>query len=231
MQAVHRLARARCGGSAPSAAARRASPGCPAWTAGRRASATAARRASSSTQDASRPSSSQVPSTSTPPGASAAGIVAQAGVDLALVVLPQHVERPHHRRAQPGQLEPAARERQPGRVGGRRGGGDPGRVDLRRRRPGRPAGPAASRARSSTAVTGVAPYPRSTTSGSAASPAAGRRRCTAIQLSTRRSRLGLVVPRVTTPRGRSAPSELGRQPGAPCAGRPGRAGGPPAGRC
>ena len=56
-------ARARCGGSAPSAAARRASPDCPAWTAGRRASATRAARRRV-TQQASRPSSTHVPSTS-----------------------------------------------------------------------------------------------------------------------------------------------------------------------
>ncbi len=78
----------------------------------------AARAASSATQAARRPTSSQVPSTSSPPGARPASSVAPGLGGGRLVVLPQHVQRPDHERPQPGQLEAAAPERQPGALRG-----------------------------------------------------------------------------------------------------------------
>ncbi|GAA3096275.1 hypothetical protein GCM10020254_46870 [Streptomyces goshikiensis] len=58
-----------------------------------------------------------------------------------------------------------------------------------------------SRASSSTAVQGAAPYPRSTATGASALRSAAP--CVAaIQRSIRRNRFGFVVPRVTVPTGR-----------------------------
>ena len=57
----------------------------------------------------------------------------------------------------PASSNPPRRERQPGRIGGRRRGGDPRRVDLQPDHAYVRPDAAASRARSSTVVTGVAP--------------------------------------------------------------------------
>lgn len=62
-----------------------------------------------------------------------------------------------------------------------------------------------SRSSSSTAVQGAAPYPRSTATGVSARRRAGPW-VAAIQRSMRRSRFGLVVPRVAVPMGRMAQS-------------------------
>ena len=153
---------------------------------------------SSSTQLPSRPISSHVPSTSTPSGARPARIVCQADRGRPLVVLAQHVGGAHQHRPQPGQLETAARETSAG-------------AD---RRPARPRRPARGRVRHRPRGCPVAPGP----AGRRARPRsprwprspgrrrAGRRRrrgvrrrVAAIQLSMRRSRFGLVVPRVGSP--------------------------------
>ncbi len=105
---------------------------------------------SSRTQQASRPSSSQVPSTSTPSGASARRS-STTRADRRLVVLAQHVERPDHHRTQPGQLEATPAEGQPAaaappgrprrRVPDRSPARPPGRPGGRRRPAGRAARP------------------------------------------------------------------------------------------
>ncbi len=180
------------------------------------------------TQAASRPSSSQVPSTSDPARRQRAGHRRPGRRHPILVVLAQHVERPHHHRPQPGQLEAAAGERQPRRVGGRRGGGHPRRVDLQPDHPHVGPHPGQPRPQLDRGHRGgaVAEVDHQRIGGV---PQRGPAYA-AIQLSTRRSRLGLVVPRVMSPCGRvSSAVRWARAP--PCAGRPGPAGGPRAGRC
>ena len=127
---VHRLARARCGGSAPWAAARR----------GRRAGARSATRAarvrvsgpsaSRATQAERRPHSSQVPSTSRPPGASAAHMVSQARAADSSSYWRSTLNARTRTGRSPASSKPPSAEVQPRRVpvGGHRG--DPLRVDL-----------------------------------------------------------------------------------------------------
>ena len=79
----------------------------------RRASASAGPPRPSATQAARRPTSSQVPSTSSPPGARPPREHPPGVGRRLLLVLAQHVERAHDDRPQPRQLEPAAREAQP----------------------------------------------------------------------------------------------------------------------
>ena len=196
----------RCGGSALSAAARRDPTGVRWRTDRRPASGSPARRASSSTQQQRRPSSSQVPSTISPPGASRARIVDHASATASSRVLAQHVERAHQNRAQPGQFETAERELDGRRCGvaGARPAPDrsPGRPPARRCAPcaaGSPApawSPAARRSR------GRPPADRRRTAArcapAASAPASGR--CGAA--GWRRW-----CPRVGTPTGRLRPSD------------------------
>ena len=199
-QLVDRLRRARCGGSAPWAAARRTSPDGPDRTAGPTGSASAGRPRRPAPRWRAGPARRRCPRPAPP--APVAGHRAPGRGDLALVVLPQHVERPHHHRAQAGQLEAAAAELQPRRVGGRLRRRPPVPDRSPDRPPRRPARTAAASRRAQLdrgdrrrAVAEV-DHQRVARAPRSSSP-----HRYAIQLSTRRSRLGLVVPRVTAPTG------------------------------
>ena len=144
------------------------------------------------------------PRRAAPPGASRAAIVAPRVRHLGLVVLTQHVERAHHHGGPSVErhLEPTAPERQRG-VGVRRGRGDARRVDLDADHLDvGPHGPQP--------VAQVARCPRGGAVPEVDDDGVGRgaqgrgRSACAIQRSTRRRRLGWVVPRVIVPSGRGA---------------------------
>ena len=201
---MDRLARARCGGSAPWAAARpRRRGGRSPRQPQRQRQRRRARGRRPRPTSLRRPSSSQVPSTSSPSGASRSRNDGPGAGDLALVVLAQHVERAHDRGGRPPAAAPrtrrAAKDGPPAPAAAPRAT-RAGSISI-------PTTSASARTRrsrscSSTAVTGEAPYPRSTTTGAASAPPQPPRLGPASQRSTRRSRLGLVVPRVIVPTGR-----------------------------
>ena len=162
--------------------------------------------ASSSTQLASRPSSSLVPSTITPAAASWAAWSPPCRQHLRRRVLPQHTLAARTitgRRPASSKPPRSKRQRRAGRAAAPR---PPGPDRSRGPAPARPDALGRSRASSSIAVTGLCAvaevdHERIGRLAAAAAPAVA-----AIQLSIRRSRFGLVVPRVGIPSARARPA-------------------------
>ena len=159
------------------------------------------------TQVLTLPSSSQVASTTMP-----SGQAVRSGSARTVRRRARHTDAAHSRLGRrPGrgaagrggeiaQLEAAVPEAQPGRLSGCAASTRAGSISMpTTSTSGRTL---RSRSKSSTAVTGEAPYPRSTTSGEPAARRSRQAAGPASQRSIRRSRLGFVVPRVTVPTGR-----------------------------
>ena len=175
------------------------------------------------THEPSRPSSSQRPLDERAARRERAGHRGPRTVHFGLLVLPQHVHRPYQRRPQPAEFEPAAGERQAGGAAASPGGATRAGSISRptTRTSGRTAAAAGSRLDGGDRVPAVARGRRPSGVGRQA----GRE-------PRERSRVDPAQPvRVGRAAGRPPRSARLTSPGAPCAGRPARAGGSPAGRC
>ena len=197
---------ARCGGSAPWAAARRASAGVSRWPVGRPGSATAGRPASSSSPAGrAGPARRRCPRRAARPGPARRSSSPRPRRPRASSYWRSTLSARTTTGRRPASSKPPRREGQPRRVGGglRRRPPGPGRSPARP--PGRPADGGASRAAQldrGDRGGAVAEVDHQRVGGGAQQV---RRSAAAIQLSTRRSRFGLVVPRVIAPSGRVRP--------------------------